>query len=93
MEKKRDIWTYNETLTLINILKEKKILNIMDSKRFRIAEIFKSLEENFKKKGYCRSAAQIQIKFKALKRKYNYKFDKIYKNRPQNPQLRVNILL
>jgi len=44
MENKRDLWSYDETLALINILKEKQILKIMDNKRFRIAEIFKSLE-------------------------------------------------
>jgi len=46
----------------------------MDNKRFHIAEIFKSLQDMVKK-DYCRSATQIHIKFKALKRKYNYKFD------------------
>jgi len=75
MENKRDLWSYDETLALINILKEKQILKIMDNKRFRIAEIFKSLQQDMIKKGYCRSATQIHIKFKALKRKYNYKFD------------------
>jgi len=44
MENKRDLWSYDEILALINILKEKQILKIMDNKRFRIAEIFKSLE-------------------------------------------------
>ncbi|KAM0726193.1 hypothetical protein ACS0PU_008274 [Formica fusca] len=43
----------------------------MDNNRFRIAEIFKSLEQDMKNKGYCRSATQIHIKFKALKRNYN----------------------
>ncbi|XP_012534499.1 putative uncharacterized protein DDB_G0282499 [Monomorium pharaonis] len=71
MENKRDIWSYDETMTLIHILKEKKILKIMDNKRFRIAEIFKSLEQEMKNKGYCRSATQIHIKFKGLKRTYN----------------------
>jgi len=75
MENKRDIWSYDETLILINILKEKNILMVMDNKRFRIAEIFKSVEKDMKNKGYCRSATQIHIKFKALKRKYNFKFN------------------
>jgi len=75
MENKRDLWSYDETLALINILKEKKVLKMMDNKRFCIAEIFKFLEQDVVKKDYCRSATQLHIKFKALKRKYNYKFD------------------
>lgn len=75
MENKRDIWSYDETQILINIIKEKNILKIMDNKRFRIAEIFKSLENDMKSKGYCRSAKQIHIKFKALKPKYKFKFN------------------
>jgi len=50
MENKRDLWSYDETLALINILKEKQILRIMDNKRFRITEIFKSLEQDMVKK-------------------------------------------
>jgi len=55
MENKRDLWLYDETLALINILKEKQVLKIMNNKRFRIAEIFKSLEQDMVKKDYCRS--------------------------------------
>jgi len=50
MKSKRDVRSYDETLTLITI--KKKCLKLMDNKRFRIAEIFKSLEQDMVKIGY-----------------------------------------
>lgn len=74
---KRDLWTYTETEDFIKILKENQILKLMDSKRFRVVEIFKFLKNEMKNIGYSRNATQIQIKFKALKRKYKYTLHEI----------------
>ncbi|CAG9769700.1 unnamed protein product [Ceutorhynchus assimilis] len=49
---------------------EKKILKIMDGKRFRAQEIFKSLEKEMKDNGYQRDAASLKVKFKNLKADY-----------------------
>lgn len=70
MDRRRDIWLHHEIVVLLTLLKEKQIADLMDSKRFRTTDIFKSLENDIHKNGIMRDAKQIQIQFKRLKRKY-----------------------
>jgi len=45
----------------LTLLKEKQIADLMDSKRYRTSDIFKSLENDMNKNGIMRDAKQIQI--------------------------------
>jgi len=49
MENKRNVWS--SRWNFITNQHKKKFLKIMDNKRFRIAEIFKSLEQDMVKIG------------------------------------------
>lgn len=51
------------------LLKEKKILSLLDGKKFRATEIFKSIEADMKEKGFPRDHLQMRTKFKNLKGK------------------------
>ena len=77
MDRRRDIWLHHEIMALLSLLKEKQIADLMDSKRFRTTDIFKSLENAMNKKRIIRDAKQIQIKFKSLKRKYRLYINKL----------------
>jgi len=70
MDRRRDVWLHHEITTLLTLLREKQIADLMDSKRFRTSDIFKSLENDMNKNGIMRDAKQIQIKYKSLKRKF-----------------------
>lgn len=71
MDRRRDVWLHHEIMALLKLLKEKQIADVMDSKRFRTTDIFKSLEIDINKSGIMRDAKQIQIKYKSLKQNYN----------------------
>jgi len=70
MDRRRDVWLHHEITTLLTLLREKQIADLMDSKIFRTSDIFKSLENDMNKNGIMRDAKQIQIKYKSLKRKF-----------------------
>jgi len=55
-------WNYDS----FNIIKRKQIADLMDSKRFRKNDIFKSLKNDMNKNGIMWDAKQIQIKYKSF---------------------------
>lgn len=72
MEKhKRNLWRDLEVETLVSIIKEKHILQLLDGKQRRNKAIYESIEKDMKAKGFMRNSDQIRIKFKALKAEYN----------------------
>lgn len=70
MEKKRINWTELETHFLLTIMRDKNILNMLDGKRYRNADIFKTVEEELKKRSFFKSALQIRTRWKSLKLQY-----------------------
>jgi len=60
MDRRRDVWLHHEIMALLKLLKEKQIADLMDSKRFRTTDIFKSLENDINKNGIMRDAKQIK---------------------------------
>lgn len=69
MEKKRNTWSEEETIFFLGLLREKKILQILDGKRFKTAEVYKALEKEIIKHGYNKDANMMKTKFKNLKGK------------------------
>jgi len=67
---RRAFWSNNEVRCFLTLMKEKKILGLMDGKRWRVNEIFKSLVEPMKQNGYPRDVAQLLFKYKNLKCKF-----------------------
>ncbi|XP_055709084.1 uncharacterized protein LOC129805290 [Phlebotomus papatasi] len=70
-EKGKKKWQTKETKLLLQIVHEKEIVAMMDSKKFRNQEVFAEVEKEFLKQGYQRDVKQIEIKFKNLKQEYN----------------------
>jgi hypothetical protein len=65
-KKRRQNWGEVQIDFMLNIMRDKKILRILD----RNGHIFKLVEEEFKKRGFIKSAEQIRIKRKHLKSVY-----------------------
>lgn len=70
-QRKRVVWSSAEVRLLLTLIKEKKIVGLMDGKRLRVSEIFMSLVDPMKRAGYVRDGSQLLIKFKNLKCKYS----------------------
>lgn len=66
---KRNLWTAEETEFFLELLKEKKNLQILDGKRFKVQEVFRALETEMKKNGYDKDCNKMKTKFKNLKGK------------------------
>lgn len=66
MERKRNTWSEEETMFFLGLLKEKKILQVLDGKRFKASEVYKALEKEILKKGYNKDANMMKPKFKNL---------------------------
>lgn len=69
-------WTYDETSTFLDICLEKQIIKMMDEKKYRNDEIFKSVKEEMCARGYNREVGQLIIKFRKLKEQYKKMKDK-----------------
>lgn len=68
----RNLWTNEEILTLLEIIREKKINNLFDGKRYKNVEIYRLIEEEMEKRGYStKNGEQIKNKWKSLKTAYN----------------------
>lgn len=67
----RNIWLEWEVLNLLEIIREEKIHQLFDGKRYKNAEIYKLVESKMKEKGVInKNAEQIKNKWKALKTSY-----------------------
>lgn len=71
MDKKRNIWKDSEVKVMLEIIKEKHILQLMDGKTRRNKTIFIEIEKEMRNKGFDRNADQIRSNFKFLKSEYN----------------------
>lgn len=67
--KKRINWTEEEVLHFLSILKEKRIIELMDGKRFKAAEVFKALVPEMAKANFIKTPEAMKIKLKNLKGK------------------------
>nr|CAD7196554.1 unnamed protein product [Timema douglasi] len=66
----RPFWTKQETLYLINLMKEKNFFTLLQKKRYRTASIYKLMEEQMREAGSEKNHEQIRAKWKALKASY-----------------------
>lgn len=66
---KRNIWKSEEINYFLHLMKEKKMMGLMDGKRLKVCEIYKSMEKPMTEAGFNRDAAAMQMKFKNLKSK------------------------
>ncbi|XP_071652856.1 uncharacterized protein [Temnothorax longispinosus] len=63
-------WTDIETQIFIELCIEKRIIQLMDGKRHKHIDIYKSLEPNMKEMGFIKTGAQMKTKLKHLKEAY-----------------------
>jgi hypothetical protein len=63
-------WTDIETSSFIALCIEKRIIKLMDGKRHKHIDIYKSLEPNMKEMGFIKTGAQMKTKMKHLKEAY-----------------------
>ncbi|KYN28556.1 hypothetical protein ALC57_02025, partial [Trachymyrmex cornetzi] len=63
-------WTDTETTILIELCIEKRIIQLMDGKRHKHIDIYKSLEPKMKEMGFIKTGAQMKTKLKHLKEIY-----------------------
>lgn len=63
-------WTDGETRTFLELVTEKRILNIIDGKKHRHIEIFRMLVPEMQQKGYEKTAEQMKLKLKNFKTAY-----------------------
>lgn len=69
----RDVWSNEETDFLLQIIKEKNILDVLDAKKYRRDSLFeKEIVSEFDKKNYKKNLGQIIDKFDNLKSKSNF---------------------
>lgn len=67
--KKRNVWSPAEVNYFLELIKEKQIMGLMDGKRLRVSDIFKSLVGPMREQGFVRDASQMIVKYKNLKGK------------------------
>lgn len=63
-------WTDNETRIFLDLCIEKRIIQMMDGKRHKHIDIYKSLEPKMREIGFIKSGAQMKTKLKHLKEIY-----------------------
>ncbi|XP_077276963.1 uncharacterized protein LOC143905409 isoform X2 [Temnothorax americanus] len=63
-------WTEKETNYFIQLCIEKRILKLMDGKKYKHIDVYKSLEPSMKQAGFVKSGEQMQLKMKHLKELY-----------------------
>ncbi|XP_052903334.1 uncharacterized protein LOC128310675 [Anopheles moucheti] len=68
---KRNIWTYDETLEMLNIMFEQESLKAMNGRPFRKDKAFRLVCEEMMQRGYnTRDPKQIEYRWKNLKKHY-----------------------
>lgn len=68
--KKGTNWSEKETNYFIQLCIDKRILKLMDEKKYKHIDIYKSLEPTMKEAGFIKSAEQMKFKMKHLKEMY-----------------------
>ncbi|XP_050086342.1 uncharacterized protein LOC126571661 [Anopheles aquasalis] len=69
--KTRNVWTYDETLEMLNIMHEQESLKAMNGRPFRKDKAFRLVNEELARRGYLlRDPKKIEHRWKNLKRKY-----------------------
>uniref|UniRef100_A0A2M4BXY2 Myb/SANT-like DNA-binding domain-containing protein n=1 Tax=Anopheles marajoara TaxID=58244 RepID=A0A2M4BXY2_9DIPT len=69
--KTRNVWTYDETLEMLNIMHEQESLKAMNGRPFRKDKAFRLVNEELAQRGYLlRDPKKIEHRWKNLKRKY-----------------------
>uniref|UniRef100_A0A2M4AX29 Myb/SANT-like DNA-binding domain-containing protein n=1 Tax=Anopheles triannulatus TaxID=58253 RepID=A0A2M4AX29_9DIPT len=82
MKKRRNVWSYAETVEMLHIMHEQESLKAMNGRPFRKDKAFRLVNEELAQRGYLlRDPKKIEHRWKNLKRKY---FD-LLKN-PQNAE-------
>jgi len=71
---KRNVWSSNEIRYFLQLLHEKHILGLMDGKRLRVSDIFKTLVAPMREMGYVRDPTQLSVKFKNLRVSRHYMY-------------------
>ena len=66
----RYMWTEEETELFLQMIKEKNITAILDSKQQRNAELYKELEGEMREKGFEKPWQILRSKWKTLKQRY-----------------------
>lgn len=64
---KRRIWNYREVLFMLNMIKERNFLILLNSKSFKAADMYLAVELGMKEAGFDKTAEEIKVKWKNLK--------------------------
>lgn len=70
VREKRPIWTSDEVIRMIQIIKDKNILSLLYGGKYRRNDVFKVVAANLRRMGYNRTAEQISTKWKHLRLTY-----------------------
>lgn len=68
--KKGPNWSEDETRAFLELCIEKQILKLMDTKKFKHVDIFRSLVSDMQKRGFSKTPEQMKLKLKKLKQEY-----------------------
>ncbi|XP_071572575.1 uncharacterized protein [Temnothorax nylanderi] len=63
-------WSEKETNYFIQLCIDKRILKLMDGKKYKHIDVYKSLESDMKQAGFVKSGIQMRLKMKHLKEMY-----------------------
>ncbi|KAF5306810.1 hypothetical protein FQA39_LY00040 [Lamprigera yunnana] len=67
IKKKRNVWSSEEVIFFLRLVNKKHIVGLMDGKRLRVGDIFKTLVAPMEQAGFHRDVGQLTIKWKNLK--------------------------
>ncbi|XP_055913988.1 uncharacterized protein LOC129947453 [Eupeodes corollae] len=66
---KRNLWGYEETLTLISIIEEKECLQKLEEKKYKTNQIYQLIEQEMFARGYYdKNAKQMEFRWQNLKK-------------------------
>lgn len=68
---KRSLWSYDETLEMLNIMMDQESLKAMNGRPFRKEKAFRLIQEEMAQRGFLqKDAKQIEYRWKNLKKRY-----------------------
>ncbi|XP_058120475.1 uncharacterized protein LOC131284940 [Anopheles ziemanni] len=68
---KRSLWSYDETLEMLNIMMDQESLKAMNGRPFRKEKAFRLIQEEMAQRGFQqKDAKQIEYRWKNLKKRY-----------------------